>query len=266
MDLSFLMSLIGLLGGLWLYLYKTITDLTVSNPADSSLVILGLVHYAVLGYLVLTLYLFYHRGLPTASSSRIKKRIEIANAIVLETWPLTLVGLILAFLISKSFQSGFALKLASACIVLIGVGVPVFNAIRQRKITSRAGLSTGLIVSFFIMIGITGIPYFFVMSFFLSGVQITTDKEFYAPGENVIVSIRPSGYIFRPTLKSVTAGFLYQDKTSGNDLQDDETIAISSDKLSADHNLIEVEFEPQLIGKVGKAFHEVKIAKKAAGP
>jgi hypothetical protein len=116
------------------------------------------------------------------------------------------------------------------------------------------------------MIGITAIPYFLVMSFFLSGVQITSDKEFYAPGENVIVSIRPSGYILRPTLKSVTAGYFYQDNKIGNDLREDETIAISSDKLSADHNLIEVEFEPQLIGKIGKAFHEVKIAKKAAGP
>jgi len=46
--LGFLLSVIGLLAGIWLYLYKTILDLTVNAPADPTLLFMGYVHLTVL--------------------------------------------------------------------------------------------------------------------------------------------------------------------------------------------------------------------------
>jgi hypothetical protein len=59
MEFGFLLSLIGLLSGLWLYLYRTILERTATAPADPPLMFLGFMHYAVLSYLVLALYVFY---------------------------------------------------------------------------------------------------------------------------------------------------------------------------------------------------------------
>jgi hypothetical protein len=50
-------------GGVWIFLYNAILDLTVKEPADSTLFLLGVAHWTILCYFGLALYVFYHTGI-----------------------------------------------------------------------------------------------------------------------------------------------------------------------------------------------------------
>src|SRR5215472_17472482 len=110
MELGFLLSVIGLLAGIWLYLYKTILELTVNAPGDPTLLFMGYMHLTVLVYLVLALYVFFRRGLAEPFNPNSSTRLASAAALVLQTWPVVLACLLLSFLFTKVSQSDFGTK------------------------------------------------------------------------------------------------------------------------------------------------------------
>src|ERR1700677_1977110 len=99
MEIALLLSLIGVLGGVWIFLYHAILDLTVSAPADSTLFFLGVAHWTVLAYFALALYVFYERGVSVVTKRPAPERAHKAELILLETWPLTLISLAVRFVI-----------------------------------------------------------------------------------------------------------------------------------------------------------------------
>jgi hypothetical protein len=245
MEFRFLLSLIGLLAGLWLYLYRTILEETATAPAGQALVFLGFMHFAVLTYLVLALYIFYCKGRGEPRSAKTKRRLSVADGILLETWPLMVVGLALSFVVSKTGESEFAVKSVMLILAAIGVGVLVFRSIRPSR-DWDSNLAPMEAAWFFGTVGLGGLPYIMVMSIVLADVQITMDKQTYAPTEPVILSVRAAGYIFRPMLRRITFGSYLETGRDGWSNIPDETILVPPDEHGG-RDFIMVDFEPQIL-------------------
>jgi hypothetical protein len=254
MELGFLLSLIGVLAGIWIYLYRVILDLTVTSPADSTLVFLAYMHYSVLSYLALSLYVFYHKGRGEPHLAKTKKRFKVASAILLETWPVVAVALMVSFLVSKVTASDFGLK---AVIIFLGLAAllgPLYWTLRPHHRPPDSPLEPRQLAWFLGSMAIAGIPYMALMSFFLADVQITTDKDFYKQSEPVLVSVRAAGYVFRPSISKLSFG--YYEKTGF----EDETVLVRPEG-HGQFDYITVTFVPQLFGLKRSAFHPVKIVK-----
>lgn len=254
MELGFLLSIIGLLAGIWLYLYRIILDITVNAPADKTLLFLGYMHSTVLAYLLLALYVFFNKGRPETVNDRTLTRVRFATAIVLETWPVTMMALVVSFLLAKASSSYFWQGSYSWLLTVAALVFPLYRMLKSRRHGVKRELNPTHVAIFFGSIAVLGIPYMLFMSVFLADVQITTDKEFYTQNEPVLVSIRASGYIFRPTISKITFG-AFEQTTYG-----DETLLVSPDQHLSD-DIIFVDYRPQVFRFQRKADHSVKMAK-----
>lgn len=252
MELGFLLSLTGLLSGLWLYLYATITDRSVANPSDPTLLVLGVVHVVVLAYLVMALYLFYYKGIGSPTSDKAKRWLEVTNGLLLETWPVALIGLVVSFLTSKVSSSDFGMKISILLLAVIVLLISAYQSFR-RPVDSK--IDFGHKMKFFVGLLIGAMPYMLLMGFFLADVQITTDKPVYMADDAVTVTVRRAGYIFLPELRKLSFG-LYE-KDSG--IEDFASI-VTAQQYGHD-NLIRVEYEPQGLSFRRVAYHPVLYAK-----
>jgi hypothetical protein len=252
MDSGFLLSLIVLLGGIWIYLYRLILDLTVTAPADPTLLFLGYMHYIVLSYLALALYLFYRIRRASVEDSSVKKRIEFATGILVETWPFAVIVLVFSFVSAKVVTGGW--RAVGFFIVLAGL-IPFYRTLRAaRSRPQGVRVRAEHLAWFWISIVPCGLAYICLMSFVLSDVKIETDKTFYRQSEPVLVSVRAAGYIFRPRLSKLSFG-IYQ-----KELILDETVLVPADK-HLDQELIMVDYVPEVFGIKRTAFHVVNLVK-----
>ena len=249
MDLKFLLTAIGLLAGIWVYLYKTISHLSINHPTNQTLVILGYAQFTVLSYLILALYILYATD-PAATAATPDATLVIATEIFHHTWPIPLVCLVLAFLTAKASESHFAMMSYPIFLVIAVIAWATVQALHAQNPSYVIGFLAGIVV--------LGTPYMLLMSFFLADVEITTDKQFYTQADPVMVCVRPAGYIFRPNIKGIELG-LY--KRAGSLFH--ETIIIPPEKHLGD-DVIFVDFVPQAISVKRRTCVQIKMVKLSA--
>jgi hypothetical protein len=254
MEIGFLLSIIGILGGIWAYLYKAILELTIAAPSDLTLIFLCFTHFVVFAYLTLSLFAFYSTGRALLERLPPSEKSKLATRIVLDTWPITMIGLFVSFFLTKLSASEFGLKVSLIIFGCLTIGLSLF--IKPGGVDRRTSFDIKFKkIGFLVVIIILSIPYMMVMSFFLSDVIITTDKEFYKPDEPIMINVVPSGYAFRSTLKNMSLGLFHKE------INDDDTVVVTP-KEYRDMNLIEVDYQTQVFGLNRKAYTTLKIAAK----
>jgi hypothetical protein len=250
--LGFVFSLVALLGGMWIYIFQVIRDMTVSAPADVALMPLGYAHWLLTVYFGLALYVLYQHGLMHHQHGHPATTTRIwAQEVLLRTWPVSVAMCLVSFVAGKVIPGGdVPIKVV---VSVFGIGITAlafFQTIRaSRGQKPRAGIWW-----FWVWVVVLAIPFMLGMSMVLADVDIRTDREFYRRTDDVVISMRASGYMFRPSLKLLQFGRLRRPVTV------DETVVVGP----ADHNgdnLIRVDYEPQ-VGFSGTAFHEVRMEGK----
>jgi hypothetical protein len=255
MELALLLSLVVMLSGIWIFLYNAILDVTVKSPADATLIVLGLVHWAVLCYLCLALYVLYETGREIRAKHDLSVRSQIAERILLETWPVTLVALACGFAMAKVGSSEFWIKAPFLLLAGSGLFIALYRSWKKNDAVKNSPMRPSHILWFFIGIGFLSIPYMLIISTILADVQITTDKEFYNGTDTVLFSVQSAGYIFRPRLKHVAFG------TFETKVNLDSTFAVTPEQRD-NMSLIIVDYTPQASFRTRIAYHEVKVVKK----
>jgi hypothetical protein len=240
-DLGLTLTLVGVLAGLWAYLHTTIVTLTTSAPADVSVLPLGIVHWFVTIYLAFALYVLYERGHAHANQGR-QGEVE---QVLLTTWPFPFIGALFVIAAARVIPDTELYLKASAviAIAITGLGVIWLTFRSQRK----AWLLVALLV-------IGWLPFTLIMSQVFAGAEIKTEKEFYRQQDDVIVSIRRSGYVFLPTIKRVEFG---TDRREGGVK---ETLLFTATQHSGS-DLIVVRFVPQFISVERTVYHQLKMTR-----
>ena len=251
MDLSLVLSLVGLLGGMWIYVFAAIREMSLNAPTDVTLIALGYSHWFLTVYLAMALYLLYERGVSNASSARI----GLAQQVLLRTWPLSAAMCAVSF-VARAIPGGDTpIKVITGAFTLGITAFAIFQSLRPAR-PEEATARTDTIWWFWLFVVAAAIPFMLAMSALTADVDIRTDKEFYRRTDDVLISIRPAGYVFRPAIRTLRYGFFQKS------LFDEETVLVTaSEHRGAD--LIEVAYSPQ-VGFDQKAFHRVFMEGKSA--
>jgi hypothetical protein len=236
MDLRFLLTLIVFLGGVWMYLYKLISGLTVTDPAAPVLLTLGVMHYIVLVYLALSLVIFYVAGTSTGNSPPPTPWLSLSNTIVFKTWPVAVVALILSFLTAKLGSETNSPWVSPFFVLAAIFSFYKFWNAKAAPANAASWMEMGV---FFLSVPIVAVPYFLFMGVALADVQIQTNKQFYEPNDVIQVSLRAAGYMFRPQLSSISCGAFHRD------IDRDVMLAIPPEERGHTGGLLSVRFRSQ---------------------
>ena len=241
LDLGFLLSVIGILAGVWIFLYRTILQLTVMSPLDRTLLFLGLMHCTVSAYLLLAFFVFFFKGTGGTSSAYIAAALPVVTVIILHTWPVVLICLASGFLIAKVSRDDRFLTFYLVLLIVACLTTFLYQMFQLKAGHGSSQVHPFATPIFFGCTALLSIPYVLLMGFFLADVSITTDKEFYQKHEPVIISVIPGGYILRPDVVTVTLGLRKQTGLSG-----EQTLLIEPDEHYG-ANVIIIEFKPPVI-------------------
>jgi hypothetical protein len=252
MDLSFLLALVVFLGGIWVYLYKVILDLTVTEPDAPTLLSLGITHYVVFLYLAVSLVILYAAGISAAKPPPPSPWLSLAQTILFNTWPITILVLLLS-LLSANVGPESAFKWVFIFFSVAAL-VSFFLLIWSGKTSPSNSVSWGGQMGVFLMsIPIAATFYLMLMSEFLADVQIKTDKQFYEAADTILVSVRAGGYIFRPHLFSISCGIFEQHISS------DVTLAIPPEQRGHTGGVLWVTFRSEIVSLTRKRYHLLNI-------
>jgi hypothetical protein len=256
-DLGFLLTLIVLLGGGWIYLLDSILKMTVASPAEPVLRPLGLLHFVVLEYLVLALAVSFWRGLQHIGHEQ-PTALKYAARLLFGTWPVAVVTLVISLALTKV---GILLDYKAFAVAFPLVGglfaLLVYMRVRgqvRRDATYREQLVQDLL-TFPVVTMMLFLPYLAAMSIVLSDVEVETDKGFYTGGD-MVASVRPAGYILTPRVTSLECGgFRRELPPEGG------TFSIPLSAIGSTDYLV-VAYQPQVTGGLHKHFTYIKIAQK----
>ena len=239
-----MLTLVVFLGGLWVYLHKAISGLTVTEPDAPTLLLLGVMHYVVLVYLALGLIVFYAAGNSSGNPPPPDPSLALTQTFLFKTWPVTILILVVSFLAAK-IGNTYRLVLDG---LALAAAVSFFMLFWKREV------SWGQIALFFLGIGISAIIYLMLMSVAFADVEIKTDRQFYAATDTILASARAGGYIFRPRLSRISCGIFQKD------ISYDVTLEIPPNQHCGD-GLISVTYRPQLFSLTKTRYHQVNVVK-----
>ena len=206
MEIRFLLSLIVLLGGIWIYLLGMIIHLTNAKE-EIDLLFLGVTHFVVLVYLLLALTLLYRMGLMAAGLSPERDRPPKAVEVILfSTWPVAIIGPITGLTISK-LPIRAPVGISSVALMIVGLLSLVWTRLflRTEWLATFKKYSKALFC-FFLSLPLVGMMYVIMMSTILADVEIMTDKQFYHPDDPIMVSVLCGGYVLRPYIAKMSFG------------------------------------------------------------
>jgi len=121
------------------------------------------------------------------------KWLDPAEALLLRTWPAGVGASAIGFLSAKLVDIGDAKWVPVTFVPL------AWFLVRRAKLSrpwAWVGWVGVAVVAF--------VPYMFAMSQIWAGVRIVTDKPEYEPGESIVVTVTSEGYVFNPSIQSVS--------------------------------------------------------------
>jgi len=250
MELSFALSLVVLLGGQWFYLLGSIRTLTAESPSATPLYFYGEAHWVVTVYFTMSLIVLYQLGI---GESTYKSGSAWAVLALTRTWPAgALVALIPAATANVLPSNSKAFDWARWVSVAVIVVSAIWIAVRQQTSMGLSPISLVLLVTFLASLG--SLLYIIVMSEIFADVTIQTDKELYKADEDVLVSIRTTGYLVRPRITELALGSFR--RTSAFD----QTYLIKSSERGGDW-LIKVTYETEAGSIARERFHELHVVR-----
>ncbi|HEY2963630.1 MAG TPA: hypothetical protein VGJ37_14500 [Pyrinomonadaceae bacterium] len=188
MSLDLTLALALFLGAMWVTLLNNIVTITRERPAEHTLIAVAFVHLVVLIYFVLAAAVLYGKTLKTVLRHE-WSGITTCEEILVITWPAAALAGLFGFLAVK--LTGWVNPLLTA-VPFLALGIWLLIWARRAKYL----LFVGLIVVLFI-------PYVLVMSWFWCGVNVTTDQQYYRPGDIAVITAKAEGYLFNPGVKSI---------------------------------------------------------------
>lgn len=255
-DSGLLFTLIAFLGGAWILVLDQILTRTKSTPADMRLMPLAVTHCVIFAYLVLTLIVFFWRGM-RGIGYRESEIARGAARLLFGTWPVTLIALVLSFAAAQlEIPRGFNAFIYVFPVVAIAFGLLVlFTA---RKIKPNHGLPRirwiTEVILFPLFVLMMFQVYLLAMSILFSGVDVKADRETYAGTGDITLLVRPSGYVLNPVIKAIECGG-FRKEVNGPGAY----VIPLSEVGNADY--LEVEYEPQIIRNRRKHYESLWIAK-----
>ena len=251
-DLGLMLSLIALLGGLWLYLHAAILNLTLTAPSEVSVVPLGVIHWFVTVYLLLALFVLYRLG--SAEISHAPER-DVAERVLLNSWPAPFLAGLMSLGATRAVPDAnfVAGAIPGMTTFAAGMGI-IWLMARSSGASFGATAIDPRLRPVLLALVLGALPFMIGMGFLMSGVEIRTDKEFYQSDDAVMVSVRPAGYIFRPNVRTIEFG------ASRKQVFGEGTFIFAPKEHSA-AGLIIVHFAPQLPAIPRRAYHAMRMVK-----
>lgn len=206
MDMRFLLTMIALLGGVWIYLLTYIIERSTSEPAYGSLIALGYAHSVIFLYLLLAMATLYEKGLSLVEDNTTDPPTTRLQTLLLLTWPWSL---ILAVSQYAMVRLGLNIYwLVGGLLLITCLSLAVFFKVRKQmsQLVDRfKNVVQDSIWMFFASL-ILFLPYMMVCSLVFADIALIHDKELYSSSDNILISASRSGYIFLPNLESIECG------------------------------------------------------------
>lgn len=197
-----LLAMALFLGGAWYFILNRIIDTSFLNPSDTTLIVLSLMHYVLTVYLVLTMFLFYRRGLQCISCSdkKIMNELGTVDALLLGTWPAAVGAVFIAFAVLRLLN----IAADNTIQAIFSLALVVFFIVLYTRTKNRTPLLSPSALACFVGIMAGGfIVYVLALSFLFADVRVSTDKEYYESGSILKVNVHTTGFVFLPSIEEV---------------------------------------------------------------
>lgn len=196
---------------IWIFLYDHIVGVTTNTPAHTKLAPLAYIHYIILVENFCAVIILYVKGAIDSGFStffRKNKRviciITICYDLIFILWVPFLLFSILAYFFAPIIQDVFHQSEEQMLVVALIIGILIsyipMSLMYKKKFFNNKWYN------FFAPVFLI-FPFMFIylpmLALFSSNAKITTDKEFYYCKDSIIVSIKESGYVLNPRIKSV---------------------------------------------------------------
>ena len=192
-------------------------------------------HGTVFVYFALALYVLYQHGLADSAMGQ-----PLAGQTVLvRTWPAAVLAFGVAFVL---MQVGLAGPIVAAVVLYLAItaaltgvfyGLGEVAGPRWSEPTIKRGLCIGGAVA------ATSWIYVVAMSLILAKVKITSTPTFVSPGEEVVIDVRRSGFLFLPRIDSV--------RFNAQDLGGEGTYRVKVSDGKAPRDYVGVRYTAQIV-------------------
>ena len=247
-ELEFGLALSTFLGGVWYLLFDVIDKLTLESPAEFLLYYFAYAQGIIFILFAYSLMLLFDMGLAISGRPILPRP---AYDIFLYLWPISLLFLSLAYVVSKVSQDDPFLRSSTIAILLAAVVLGVVAYLKQLFLVCQTAIALVILVA--------GAMYYVpVMSWVMADVNITLDKEVYEPGDKAIVDIRTDGFVFNPILVDAEI-----DIFGTHDFRNstEATLICNLDDTGTDYPLIKVRYETQIVGDQRVKYKKIRRAK-----
>lgn len=210
LNLEFNFTLLTFFSINWFVILRKIISMTYQDPSIYELSYICFIHFIIFIYIVLLIISLYATGLLSMNaniSSKLKNIYGLIMPFIYSTWIYALIFILIIYIFS-SFQIGSQPQdIIFNSVFSIGLIILIIDFIRTqkknsyiilRRVVKILGITTSIIIGFLI--------YLLLMSQIFSNIKVETDKQFYTYDDDIIVSMRSSGYFLLPEIKHASYG------------------------------------------------------------
>lgn len=199
-DFAFLISILVSLCGLWMFLYNMIIEHT-SVDSYAMALSLSVCHYAVTIYIIVLVYICFHKSLAIIKDDKLEDTNKFADVIIsifLKTWPFVIIFsllIIVVYLVGFSEDVGLFINFLLVTVLLFVLFFVLFVksvALKKIHVFIVCVLSSVMILFGFFV-------FLVVMSNSSMALTVNTDKDYYTYADKeLVLTIDTKGYLFRP--------------------------------------------------------------------
>jgi hypothetical protein len=188
MSIDLILALALFLGASWLDFLNRIITITREHPTENTLLVVAFVHFVVLVYFFLAASVLYGKSVKTVIG-REWSRMAQYEEILVTTWPAAALSALLGVLAIR--LTGLVSPLIFIIpYILLGLWLLLWTK-RKRHLL------------FLLAISVLFVPYMWLMSLICSNVSVSTNQQYYKPGDTAIISVKSEGYVFSPSINQI---------------------------------------------------------------
>ena len=205
-DFAFLITILASLCGFWMFNYNLIIKLSEYDVSMLPLT-LTIAHYLVTVYIVLILYICFHksRAIIEEDADTYKGINDTTINVFLKTWPFVIIlSLVMCTLCVMGLPE--SIEIIANMFALLAFGISIAIVLIKSIISpGTEGKPKGvekLVAKYLVYVGSLAIGYFaFLILMTNISIKITaeTDKEFYTKGDKeIVMTVKTQGYLWQP--------------------------------------------------------------------